>query len=102
MAGFSVIFTTTDNIDVVRKIASSLLEENLSKCVQFYEVNSIYRWESKIEESKEYRMHIKAINNNVLKIKDLILSLHNYTLAELVVIEIKEGHSEYLKWLEEF
>lgn len=102
MLGCSLIITTTDSIDIVKNLAFGLIEQKLSNCIQYHKVISIYNWESKTEESEEYRLHIKADNNNISKIKDLILSLHNYDLPELVVLEIKEGHKAYLDWIKEF
>lgn len=54
---FSIIYVTTKNFEESRKIAKSLVEEQLVACVNIFpEVKSIYRLENKIQ--KRLRVHL--------------------------------------------
>ena len=49
----SIIYSTTDTIDTAKTIARSLVKEKLVACVHIIpKIESIYRWQGKIEESK--------------------------------------------------
>ena len=53
--GVTITLTTTDDLAVAKKIAHSLIESKLAKCVQMDKTTSVYEWEGKVEESDEYR-----------------------------------------------
>jgi CutA1 divalent ion tolerance protein len=60
-ADVTAIFVTASSEDEAKTIAKGLLERNLVACVNMVpQVTSIYRWEGKIEESKEILMIIKV------------------------------------------
>ena len=53
--GVTITLTTTDDLVIAKKIAHSLIESKLAKCVQMDKTTSVYEWNGKIEEAEEYR-----------------------------------------------
>jgi len=84
------------------KIAQSLIEERLAACVNLVSpVRSIYRWEGKICDEKEWILIIKTQKQRFEELEKKVKSLHSYSVPEIIGLPIIEGSSSYLDWLEE-
>ena len=93
------ITTTTDNKEIADKISKKIIELEYSPCVQIINnVNSLYRWNNKIEKSLEYKLSIKTIDKYTKKIIKIIRSLHNYEIPEIIKSNISLENSDYQKW----
>ena len=98
----SVIYSTTDTIDTAKSIARSLVKERLVACVHIIpKIESIYRWQGKIEEADECVLIAKTSERNVNKVMQKIRSLHPYEVPEIIVIPPVGGLKEYLDYVEE-
>ena len=97
--GVSITLTTTDDSKVAKTIAKSLIESKLAKCVQIEQVESIYEWDNKIEETQEYRLVIKAPSGNNKQIEEAIHSMHNYKLPQVISFDANGGSTAYLDWV---
>jgi periplasmic divalent cation tolerance protein len=96
---FCVIITTTDNLENANEIASYLIENRLAACVQLEEVLSSFYWEEKLCQSKEFRLMIKTLSNNYRDIEKAIINHHNYSLMEIIKLDITSGLPQYLNWV---
>ena len=97
----SVIYSTTDTLDTARAIARSLVKENLVACVHIIpKIESIYRWQGKIEEANECVLLAKTSEQNVQKTIQKIRSLHPYEVPEIIVFPPVGGLKEYLDYIE--
>ena len=98
----SVIYSTTGTIEDARRIAHALLKEKLVACVNIIpKIESIYRWQGKIEESNECALIAKTTERNVEKAIQKIRSLHPYEIPEIIVFPPVGGLKEYLAYVEE-
>ena len=94
------IITTTDNKEVADKISKKIIESEYSPCVQIINnMHSVYRWNNKIEESLEYRLSIKTIDKYTKEIINIIHSLHNYEIPEIIKSNISLENPDYQRWL---
>ncbi|MES2214874.1 MAG: divalent-cation tolerance protein CutA [Pseudomonadota bacterium] len=100
MTNCIIIITTTDTLARAKNIAHSIVEARLSKCVQISKINSVYEWEGKIEEGEEYRLFIKAPRCNEKAVCYKVVALHNYSLPQIVTLNIDGGSKPYLDWIE--
>ena len=99
---FIVVFVTCGSEREALKIAHSLVEKRLAACVNLVSmVRSIYQWEGKIWDEKEWILIIKTQNKSFKKLEKNVKSLHSYSVPEIIGLPIIEGSSSYLKWLEE-
>src|SRR4030043_1522522 len=88
--------------DEAVEIAHALVEERLAACVNLISpVRSIYRWEGKIWDEKEWILIIKTQKERFEELERKVKSLHSYSVPEIVGIPIIEGASSYLEWLTE-
>jgi periplasmic divalent cation tolerance protein len=97
-----VVLVTCGSEEEAKKIANSLIEERLAACVNIISpVRSIYRWEGKIWDEKEWMLIIKTRKKRFEDLEKKVKSLHSYSVPEIIVLPIVKGSASYLKWLEE-
>jgi len=97
----SIIYSTTDTMDTAKTIARVLVKEKLVACVHIIpRIESIYRWQGKIEETNECALLAKTVNHNVEKTIQKIRSLHPYEVPEIIVLPPVGGLKEYLDYIE--
>jgi periplasmic divalent cation tolerance protein len=97
-----VVLVTCGSEEEAAKIALSLVEEHLAACVNLVSpVRSIYRWEGKIWDEKEWILIIKTQKKRFEQLEKKVKSLHSYSVPEIISLSIVEGSPAYLKWLEE-
>jgi periplasmic divalent cation tolerance protein len=97
-----IVLSTAGSADEAQKIARHLVEHKLAACVNIVpHVESIYRWQGKIESSREWLLLIKSTVDRVPAIREAIRGLHSYELPECIALCIEDGSKEYLAWLED-
>jgi periplasmic divalent cation tolerance protein len=97
-----LVFTTAGSDAEARNIANELVERRLAACVNIVpRIQSVYRWEGKVESAEEFLLMIKTTDARSADIKAALRELHSYDLPECVVISMQDGSAEYLKWIEE-
>jgi len=102
MPEFIVVFVTCGSEEEAVKIAHSLVEERLAACVNLIpQVRSVYRWEGKVLDEKEWILIIKTQKERFEELEKKVKSLHSYSVPEIIGLPIIEGASSYLKWIEE-
>jgi len=95
-----VIMVTAASRRECRKIARHLVEEKLAACVNItLAVESIYRWEGKLADEKEFVMLIKSTRELFPEIKAAIAKLHSYHTPEIICLPIIDGSRNYLQWV---
>jgi periplasmic divalent cation tolerance protein len=97
----SVIYSTTDTLETAKTIARVLVKEKLVACVHIIpRIESIYRWQGKIEETNEYILLAKTSERNIQKTIQKIRSLHPYEVPEIIVFPSVGGLKEYIDYVE--
>jgi len=96
----AVIYSTIDDIQDARRIATTLIEEQLVACVNIIpDVESIYKWKGKIENADEIVMIAKTTDQNVKKTIERLKDLHPYDVPDIIVIPIVGGLKDYLDYI---
>jgi periplasmic divalent cation tolerance protein len=84
-----------------RPLATALVQEHLAACVNVLPpMQSIYRWEGKVEEATEYQLVIKTRAERVEAVKARLAALHPYEVPEVLVLAITGGADTYLQWIQ--
>ena len=97
-----IVLTTSGSEDEARRIANYLVENQLAACVNMIpRIESIYRWQGKVESSQEWLLLIKTSADKFSGVRDAIRELHSYELPECVAIAIEDGSPDYLQWIEQ-
>jgi len=96
----AIVYSTIGSIKDAKRIAKNLVEEQLVACVNILpNIESVYRWEGKIECDKEVVLIAKTTDNNVKKTIERIKSLHSYKVPDIIVLPIIGGLKEYLEYI---
>jgi periplasmic divalent cation tolerance protein len=96
------IVTMAASADEARRIAAALVEERLAACVQIVgPIESIYRWQGKVETATEWQCWIKTRRQRYDAVEASIRRLHSYDVPEILALPITAGSEAYLNWLSE-
>jgi len=102
MTNKRLVLTTASSKEEARRLAKTLVERRLAACVNIVpNINSIYRWKEKVEESQEFLLLMKTTESAIPKLRDAIQELHSYEVPECIVLLIEDGSAAYLKWIDE-
>ena len=95
-----LILCTINDIQTAKEISEKLLNDRLIACSNIIpNLTSLYRWEGKICEDSEYLMILKSRSDLFSEVKNKIIELHPYEVAEVISIELENGSQTYLDWL---
>ena len=80
----------------------ALLSERLAACVNLLApMESVYRWEGRVEQETERQVIIKTTRDRLNALWDRVRELHPYEVPEFIVLAIADGNEAYLKWVGE-
>ena len=92
--------STFPEIETARRISQQLVTENLAACANIIPaVESIYRWQDKIENAQETLVFFKMTAARYAAFQDRLKSLHPYEVPEIICLRIADGLPEYLRWV---
>ncbi len=97
-----VVLITAKNKTEAKKIANALLKTKLIACANIISnIESIFVWKGKVDQSKEVLMIIKTQQKLFEKIISQVKLLHSYQTPEIIALPIMAGSKDYLKWIDE-
>ena len=80
----------------------AILSERLAACVNLLApMESVYRWEGRVEQESERQVIIKTTRDRLNALWDRVRELHPYEVPEFIVLAIADGNEAYLKWVGE-
>ncbi|HZU45194.1 MAG TPA: divalent-cation tolerance protein CutA, partial [Terriglobales bacterium] len=96
MTRAKVVITTCGTEEEAQKIARELLERRLAACVNIISpIQSIYRWQGKVESATEWLLLIKTTAEQFAALRDAIRELHSYDLPECIMVSVEAGSPGY-------
>jgi periplasmic divalent cation tolerance protein len=95
-----IVFCTCSSHEEARKLAHSIVDQEAAACVNLVPaVESVYRWEGKIESAHEILLLIKTTRERFSALRELIIKLHSYDTPEVIAVPVVAGLPKYLDWL---
>ncbi len=99
---YVLVMTTLPADADAATFAHTLVETRLAACVNLLPgMESIYRWEGKVEQERERQLVIKTTRARVVALRERVRELHPYDVPEFIVLPIVDGHDAYLRWVGE-
>lgn len=96
-----IVLTTAANPAEARCLGRALVEERLVACATLVPaVESIYRWEGKIESATETLLVLKTETAQLAALEARLHALHSYQTPEFLVLPVEAGSAGYLAWLQ--
>jgi periplasmic divalent cation tolerance protein len=96
---FALVMTTCGDKVNAEIIATRLVEERLSACVQIFPIESVYRWEGAVHHTSEWMLLCKIKSNDYAIVEAAIRAAHTYSNPEIVEVGIENGAEAYLAWI---
>ena len=94
------VYMTAASKDEATRIGRELVSARLAACVNIIEsMNSIYRWEGKVEEAVEAVLIAKTMESKVPQLIETVKTMHGYSCPCIISLPIDAGNSEYLEWI---
>ena len=95
-----LIISTFPDAEIAREVVTQLVSENLAACVNIIPIiESIYRWEGKIENAKEAVVFCKTTRARYPAFQDRLQALHPYEVPEIICLDVVNGLPDYLSWV---
>ena len=99
---FILVLSICSDQNEAKTICHSLVSEHLIACANIIAIGeSIYRWDGKICEEKEYLIIMKTQKIRLEKLIKRITAQHSYKVPEILAIPILGGLESYLDWIKE-
>ncbi len=96
---YAIIMTTCGDKANAEMIATRLVEERLSACVQMFPIESVYRWEGTVQHANEWMLFCKIMSSGYAAVEAAIRAAHTYSNPEIVEVGIENGANAYLDWI---
>lgn len=95
-----IALSTAPDHEHAQRMARLLVEESLAACVNLLApVESIYRWEGRIETASEVGMIIKTTRSRLPALERKLKAMHPYQLPELIAWEAPAGSAPFIDWV---
>lgn len=98
--GVLIVFSTFPDEASARAAAGSMVESRLAACASILPgIDSVYRWQGKIEESGEVLLMIKTTQEAYPRLEPALKACHPYELPEILAVRAETGLPGYLEWV---
>lgn len=96
-----MVYITTPDLDVARRIARTLVEERLAACANILPgVESFYRWQGAVQHDQEVALIVKTRAALLEALMERVVALHPYEVPCIVALPLNQGHEPFLRWID--
>ena len=94
--------STFPDRETAQRISNQLVTEKFAACANILAtVESIYRWQGKVESGNETLVFFKVSEDRQSAFQEKLRSLHPYEVPEIIFVPVSSGLPEYLRWVAE-
>ena len=92
--------STFPDAETARRISNELVVGKFAACANIFpSVESIYRWEGKMENGAETLVVFKMSDERQAAFQEKLQSLHPYEVPEIIFVQLAGGLPDYLRWV---
>ena len=77
-----------------------MVERRLAACAQISAIDSVYRWQGRIEQAPEYRVLFKTHAECCAELEAAIRAMHSYELPAIHAIATAQAYAPYAEWVD--
>jgi periplasmic divalent cation tolerance protein len=93
-------WTTLDSAEAAETLARGAVEAGLAACGQVEgPIRSFYRWDGRLENSREWRVAFKFPSGNAERLAAWIKAHHPYEVPQWVAVEAAKTLPSYESWV---
>lgn len=97
-----ILWSTFPDAEKAREVVRALVEAGVAACVNVMPgVESVYRWEGKIETASEVLAMIKTTREALSRCEARLRELHPYEVPEIVAVRADHVAESYARWVQE-
>ena len=89
----TLIYITCKDEKEAVKISKHLLNKRLIACSNMHPIRSMYRWNNKMQDEREFVILAKTKEKNYKKIKEEVSKLHSYDIPCILKIDAEANES---------
>jgi periplasmic divalent cation tolerance protein len=94
--------STFPDRETAQRVSNQLVTEKFVACANILpQVESVYRWDGKIENGTETLVFFKVSEERQAAFQEKLRSLHPYNVPEIIFIPVSSGLPDYLRWVAE-
>ena len=101
MSPYILAQTTFADAEQGAVVVEAVLTDRLAACVQVLDMQSHYVWKGEVHNDTEVLVVFKTRSELADRLRQRVVDLHPYETAEFIVLPITDGHSPYLRWIDE-
>jgi periplasmic divalent cation tolerance protein len=94
-----LLISTCPSEEEANRIAKALLKQKLIACANIFPIRSIYWWKGKLEESKEFLLIMKTLEESLEEVERRIRLLHPYEIPEIIALSVAKVSRDYEDWI---
>ena len=95
-----LLITTVPNKLLAEQIAKELIEKKIAACISIKEIKSIYKWQTTLEENKEFELTIKSLPEKIDELTLILKEKIDYEVPELIY-KVFDSENSYFQWIKE-
>lgn len=95
-----LVITTVGSADEARMLARAMVERRLAACAQITAIDSVYRWQGRIEQAPEYRVLFKTRAECYDELQAAIRAVHPYELPAIHAVATAQAYAPYADWVD--
>jgi len=80
-------------------MALALVQRRLAACAQISQIESVYRWQGRIEQEAECRIVLKTTRERYAQVEQAIRELHSYQLPAIHALPFEAIFPPYGDWI---
>jgi periplasmic divalent cation tolerance protein len=95
------IYTTCANPSEAKLLGKLIINQKMGACVDYWPIDSMYNWESKLKEVSQVMLMITTLENKIEEVNDLISKHHSYSTPLIAGVDIRRMNRAYKEWMTE-
>jgi len=98
MENIILVYITNPTRAEAKRIAKFLLQKKLIACANIFPIESLYQWENKIVQEKEFVLLAKTTEGQFKNVKKEVEKIHSYSVPCVIEIPAR-ANKKYFDWL---